>query len=142
LGIDKKFGADGDDKQKINDLTIVEIMVGEKTNKTNKSYIFLLISLLAHFAFAYLTNVNFNSWLVLLILLLMGALYSNQKILDYRIRKGYYGATEYEAMEIIQFILEHAEDIDFTDGTGTKKLMPDPEIVLGDEYVHEGGVVA
>jgi hypothetical protein len=44
----------------------------------------------------------------------MVALFLNRKILDYRVRRGYYGATEYESREIIQFIVDHADDIDYT----------------------------
>jgi hypothetical protein len=52
---------------------------------------------------------------------------TNQYILTYRIRHGYYGTTEYESREIINLILKHSNKSDFTDGNGLKELFPEAE---------------
>jgi hypothetical protein len=41
--------------------------------------------------------------------------------IDYRIKKGFYGNNEYEARQIIEFILNNSDHIDFTDGKGGMK---------------------
>jgi len=43
-------------------------------------------------------------------------------LLNYRVAKGLYGTNEYEAREIVHFVLEHAEDVDFSAGLGAHDL--------------------
>ena len=47
----------------------------------------------------------------------------NQKILTYRIHKGIYGTNEYEAREIITYILSNSDKEDFSDGDASKRLL-------------------
>lgn len=42
--------------------------------------------------------------------------------LNYRVANGLYGTNEYEAREIIRFVLENADDIDFSGGLGARDL--------------------
>ena len=55
----------------------------------------------------------------------IGLLYLNQKTLEHRIREGVYGSHDYEAREIIQFVLDRANKADFFDGGKVKHLLPD-----------------
>jgi hypothetical protein len=105
-----------------------------------KSYIYFTLAIGAHLLFVVFFKTNINYWLILLIILLAGSLFTSRQLLRYRIRKGYYGTNEDEAREIIQFILEHAEDTDFSSGDGPKKIMPDPEIELQEDFVPAGGL--
>lgn len=133
----------GNSVQKNNDnKTIIGIMVDNRIKSTTKSYILLFLSLVVQLGFSYFTKEQINGWLITIVVFLLAILFINQKMLEYRVKKGYYGATEYEAREIIEFILNHADKTDFTDNDGLKKLMPDPEIELQRESIPEGGVTA
>jgi len=125
---------------KVNDTTIIDMMLEKKAKTDAKSYLYFTLAIVAHLLFVIFFKTNTNYWLMFLVVLLAGSLFANRQLLRYRIRKGYYGTSEDEAREIIQFILEHAEDTDFTDGDGTKKLMPDPETELREEFVPVGGL--
>lgn len=47
-------------------------------------------------------------------------------LLRYRVEKGYFGLNPYEARQLIKFLRDNADDIDFTDGDGglRKPLLP------------------
>jgi hypothetical protein len=49
-------------------------------------------------------------------------LFINNSILEYRINKGYYGSTDYETREIINFILTLPSNTDFRNGAAFKNL--------------------
>ena len=71
-----------------------------------------------------------------IILIFIGALTLNQKVLDYRIKKGFYGTTAYEVKEIVEFVSEHSDKSDFTDSGQTKKLAPDSEEMPREVILH------
>jgi hypothetical protein len=59
-----------------------------------------------------------------LLLCFMGlAILARGWLVQYRVRKGFYGRTEAEAREILQFVLDHTKDTDFTDGGKPKKVI-------------------
>lgn len=55
-------------------------------------------------------------------------LFSYKFVFDFRIQNGFYGNNEREAREIIQFILDEAEDSDFTDNGKLKKIISDDDL--------------
>lgn len=54
-------------------------------------------------------------------------LWSDQLILAYRIRHGYYATNQHEAREFLRFLIAHIDKTDFSDGNGMKKIFPTPE---------------
>jgi hypothetical protein len=124
----------------VKDITIVGMMLDKYSASDAKSYVCLLLSVVAYSIFVLLSKSTINYGVVLFVVVLAGILYTNRELLVYRIRKGYYGTTEEEARDIIEFILDHSDDTDFTDGSGIKKLMPDPEVELQEEFVPVGGL--
>lgn len=122
--------------------SIVELMVDNKGKKVQKAYMVFTITLLAQLGFAYFTKSGINNWFMFFTLFLAGIIYLNQVILDYRIKKGFYGTNDYEAREIIEFIFTNAEYSDFSSGGGAKKIFPEPEKETQENIIPEGGVVA
>ena len=57
----------------------------------------------------------------------MFAIHADHKLIEHRIRNGWYGKNEFESREIIEFILSHANKDDFNDSGGLKKIIPTPE---------------
>jgi hypothetical protein len=49
-------------------------------------------------------------------------------ILAYRIQKGLFGTNRTEARALIEFIIKHSEDIDFTDSNGKLRRVLLPEV--------------
>ena len=58
--------------------------------------------------------------------LLMVLIVLKEGVLEFRIKNGLFGSNAYEARPMINFLLENAVDIDFTDGSGKPKraLLP------------------
>ncbi|NOK71580.1 MAG: hypothetical protein GFH25_541324n23 [Chloroflexi bacterium AL-N10] len=84
------------------------------------SFIFSSNLLLAALLICLLFNLHIAIQMICSILIL---LYTIQMTLfNYRLLKGFYGTTEYEAREIIGFIINNSENIDFTDGEKKEKL--------------------
>lgn len=51
----------------------------------------------------------------------------------WRLKRGLYGTTEYEARQVVRFILANAEDIDFSGGLGTRDMaVNDESLVLAE----------
>jgi hypothetical protein len=57
----------------------------------------------------------------------LGLLVLKEAVVEYRIRNGLFGTTRSEARELIDFIVENSDDIDFTDSNGNlrKALLPE-----------------
>ncbi|WP_190287978.1 hypothetical protein, partial [Marichromatium sp. AB31] len=127
------------DRTALDRSTIVGMLVGNKIKQDTKSYIYLLIALLIHLSMSVFSVVNINVYLITGLIFLIGALSINQKITEYRIRKGYYGGTPYEAREIIRYIEDHSNKNDFTDGDGKKKLFQNAEESTKKEVIVYGG---
>ena len=69
---------------------------------------------------------SLSVWTGLVFGLLILAVLLNKYSLEYRLRNGFYGTTEYEARELIELILKHADKSDFSDGSGLKELVAEP----------------
>jgi len=64
----------------------------------------------------------------IILLVLIGLLASKEMILAYRIQKGLFGTNRTEARALIEFIIKHSEDIDFTDSNGKLRRVLLPEV--------------
>lgn len=54
-------------------------------------------------------------------LALLGIFYLKEWVLKYRVTHGFYGSNAAEARDLVQFIIEHGDDLDFTDGNGLRR---------------------
>ncbi|WP_318506777.1 hypothetical protein [Photobacterium leiognathi] len=115
-----------EDKSSINKNTVIGMLVGNKMKQDTKSYLFIIGALLLHVSFSLFGVVSLNYWLMSFLLFMFSGLTLNQKVLEYRIRNGFYGTNEYEAREIISFIDQNADDNDFGNG-GDKKLFQETD---------------
>jgi hypothetical protein len=107
--------------------TIVGVMLQEKLKKSMKSQIILIICFALNLILFALSVVNFSYILFILVSVMILAIHVDQKLIDHRIRKGWYGKSEFEAKEIINFIVSHANKDDFNDSGGLKQVIPLPE---------------
>lgn len=112
-------------KRKTN--TIVGMMLEEKLTKSKKNNSLITIALLAYIGCSSFNLTPLNPFAIIVPLVLLTAFYLDQYLIIYRVRKGWYGRNEYEAREIISYIVAHANKDDFNDDGGLKKLMDEPE---------------
>ncbi|MFA6899068.1 MAG: hypothetical protein WC256_02540 [Desulfurivibrionaceae bacterium] len=126
------------DKKSIDRNTIVGIMLGKKIDKYTKSFTCLFSGLGVHLLLVVLKMQQLSLPMVGILFLFIGALSLNQKMLEYRIKRGYYGTNGYEVKEIVQFIQSHSDKSDFIDKNGIKKLLPAPEEKIETELVVYG----
>jgi hypothetical protein len=128
-------------KQKIilkvyKNLSIVGIMLKKRKKDVYRNIIIIYSGLIIYLLYSHITeeiNYGISSSFILISCLLM--LYEN--ILNYRIKKGYYGNNEREAREIISFILDNYIEIDFKDGGKRKNIfsIDDLEKVIDHEWI-------
>lgn len=106
------------------DLSVLQMIDIKKSEDANKAIILLSLSVLL-FVFADFFVYIEDRFLVLSLIAALGMIVLCQRwIENYRIRKGYYGTKEWEAREIIRFIIDNFDDIDFTED-GSKTLFPE-----------------
>lgn len=130
-------------QKKKNAKTVVGLMLGEKAERSSKSQLSLLIALCISFAFSYYLDTSINSITILVISILFLGIQIDQKLIEYRVKNGWYGKNEFETREIIKFIISHANKDDFNDSGGLKKLIPEPELNKNEDVkVVSGGVIA
>lgn len=121
---DSKDPAERHNKSK----TIVGVMLQDKLRKSTKSQLILITCLALNFILSSLSLVNFSYVLLSLVSILMLCIHLDQKLIDYRVRNGWYGKNEFEAKEIINFIISHSNKDDFNDSGGLKRVIPLPEV--------------
>jgi len=107
--------------------TIVGVMLQEKLKNAMKSQIILITCFALNLILSALSVVNFSYILCIFISVMILAIHVDQKLIDHRVRKGWYGKNEFEAKEIINFIVSHANKDDFNDSGGLKRVIPLPE---------------
>ncbi|WP_157969809.1 hypothetical protein [Pseudomonas huaxiensis] len=114
------------DEKKAN--TIVGLMLNEKIEKTFAIQILLTIAIAADFAFNLLAYSNFDGTVLIIASVIWISTLIDHKLIEYRIRNGWYGKNEFEACEIIRFALKHTDKNDFNDEGGLKRIIPLPDI--------------
>lgn len=108
--------------------TVIGLFVKEKVQKYFRAYFKLFYSFLFILICYLLSGKDLNIFVLGLPVLFFILLLLNQKILEYRLRKRYTGKNEYEAREIIKFILAHSNKSDFMQGGKMKELFPQEEM--------------
>lgn len=110
--------------------TIVGVMLLEKAKKGAIQQLIIILCVLFYTLIAWLTESDINPLVLLFLFLLLLAIFLDQKLMELRIRKGWYGSNEFETRELIEFISLHSNMDDFSDGNGAKRIIPNPEIDL------------
>lgn len=107
------------------EFTIVNILVKKEAKKESYSYFILFSTLIFYISSMFILSIEISETVIFILLILILALFIKQKILEYRIKNGYYGTNQYEAREIIDFILENSDDFD--NFNGYKRIFPEIE---------------
>jgi hypothetical protein len=115
------------DRSKKKSNTIVGLMLAERSKKYLSTTYLLLLSLAIQTIFTLVGITTMNWFIFWLILFSICALHFDQYLIAHRVRRGWYGRNEYEAREIISFVMSHADKNDFNNSGGLKKLMDTPE---------------
>lgn len=105
-------------------LTIAEMLFTTKAKQSLIAYTFVAVAVFVHIGLSSLTSQSTSNGLLLFLAIFFALIHINQKILEFRIEKGFYGKNEYEAREMVSFLLNHSSKTDFSDGDGLKKLFP------------------
>lgn len=108
--------------------TIVGLLLMEKMKKSSSIILILLLSIFTDLGFQQFSDYNSHGYVTLIAAFLWSAIIIEHKIIELRIRKGWYGKNEFEAREIINFALAHANKDDFNDQGGLKRIVPLPDI--------------
>jgi len=114
--------------------------------KSAKGNIILILLLTIPFLQSFIHNLLFDieiniSYLILPVFLI-SLLELKIYLMNYRIKKGYWGTNEHEAREVIYFILKNSEKIDFTDDDGKpKKLVNLKDLKEEPAFVDDPGVI-
>lgn len=113
-----------DDSSSIDQNSVIGMLVGDKIKRDTKSYIYIVSAFILAIALPLVLNYEINMWLLSFVLFLFSSLVLNQKTMEYRISKGFYGNNQYEAREIIGYIDSQSLDDDFT-GFNKKRIFPE-----------------
>ena len=110
-------------------LSIVGIFANKLETKNIYTAYVLLITTAAYSILGILwEKFELNIYFMLGGLIYASLLYLNTFLVKFRIKKGFYGGNEFEAREIINFIEENSENIDFGDGDSPKKLFNEEDL--------------
>lgn len=121
----KESEGESDEKRKSN--TIVGVMLLERLKKSTKLQFILVLCLILNVLISLIPAIEFSYFLLALVSVMLLSIHADQQLIRYRIRKGWYGTNEFEAKEIINFIISHSNKDDFNDSGGLKRVIPLPE---------------
>ncbi|MBD3337870.1 MAG: hypothetical protein GF353_02100 [Candidatus Lokiarchaeota archaeon] len=122
-------------KKHFKSLSIAGIMLNKRAK--NDYYAILIVFgciLLYMSAIAYF-NVRINYYLIGILVFLIAMLLIDILIFVYRLRNGLFPNNEYEAREIVEFILSETENIDFTDGEKMKSIISSADLKEYEAYL-------
>lgn len=111
-------------KEDLKKNSILEIILEDKIKNYSKAYNLSFFSIIASCIFYNYLDVGFISIIFFVFLTLMT--FINQKCLEYRIFKGYYGNNASEVKEFIKYINMHSDKNDFNGSNGLKDIFPKP----------------
>jgi hypothetical protein len=115
-----------DDQQKFN-ITVAGLLLGSKSAETSFAFISYILIIILYLALCSAFSLKLNIPLLVVLLICILLVQIRQSLLKFRIERGYYGLNDYEAREMIEFLLNHSEKADFSDGDGMKILFPKPK---------------
>ena len=107
-------------KDELKKNSVLEIILNEKIKNyytSYKIYIFSILTSILFYKFIGIIGVYVFSLLFLMTFI-------NQKCLEYRIFKGYYGNNPSEVAEFVKFIDSHSDKNDFNGSNGLKDIYP------------------
>jgi hypothetical protein len=123
--------------------TVVGLMLSEKMRKSSRAQLFLFLALIVNVAGSLVLDNSVSVFVMVFVSILLFCIQIDHKLIEYRVNKGWYGKNEFETLEIIEFIIAHAEKNDFNDSGGLKRVIPQPTIVKVDKPLTSGsGVTA
>ena len=113
----------------INRAAITELFIDSKYKKANKlsgiCIVFVSIFILLNTLF----DVNHKAYKIYFLISPILLYFAQIKVIEYRVRKGYYASNLYEARELIEFIEGNSDSFDDHDGNGTtRKVFNDVEL--------------
>ncbi|MDJ0578823.1 hypothetical protein [Crocosphaera sp.] len=116
-------------KEKSRKISVVQIFKNNLKDRNINAILILLIAITIYSVLGILWNqFEINIYFILGGLIYASLLYLNTLLVNFRIKKGFYGGNEFEAREMINFIEENSENIDFTDGNSPKKLFNEEDL--------------
>ncbi|MBE4467420.1 hypothetical protein HJ014_22615 [Vibrio parahaemolyticus] len=116
-------------------------MLLEKAKKGTVQQAILISSIAVYVSSVWFMNSDINQFVLLFLAFLLLAVFVDQKLMEFRVRKGWYGSNEVETRELIEFITLHSDKDDFNDGSGAKRIISNPEIDLATECEASKGKV-
>ncbi|MBE3705193.1 hypothetical protein HJ207_21905 [Vibrio parahaemolyticus] len=137
----KRIADSGEDAKDNKKNTIVGVMLLEKAKKGTVQQAILISSIAVYVSSVWFMNSDINQFVLLFLAFLLLAVFVDQKLMEFRVRKGWYGSNEFETRELIEFITLHSDKDDFNDGSGAKRIIPNPEIDLATECEASKGKV-
>ncbi|WP_151800191.1 hypothetical protein [Acinetobacter nosocomialis] len=103
-----------------------------------KNYLTKIILILCGLTLG-LLNIYYSEWhllkLSIICIVAWGLIVLKEDIVEFRIRKGWFGTNKYEAKALIDFLINNSDDIDFTDGNGKLKRTLFPDTTTSPEAV-------
>jgi hypothetical protein len=115
-------------KEKYPNLSIVGIMSLKRKKRNFLAITFLVLALMIYCLLPYLFGYSINNMAVMIMSAGILLVTLKEQIVSYRVKKGIFGQNESEAREIIRFILNNSDNIDFADGRKSEKLISESEI--------------
>lgn len=119
-------------KGKYKNLSIVGVYLNRYQDFYDSSKAILLVSICTHIIIVQSTPIPFRIDFLIVPIVFLVSITLQKFIVSYRIKKGFYLNNEAEAREMIKFIRDNSDDIDFNDGSREILSKSDlEEIVLG-----------
>lgn len=109
-------------------LSVVGIMRLRNESQSNLALLIISSLMLIYTFLPYVFNVTLEWEVVLIAGVVLLLILVNKTLLNYRVGAGFYGGSEREAREIIQFIRDESSNIDFKDGGGSKQIISEQDL--------------
>lgn len=105
----------------------------KKENYKTKIYLVFsaVILVLLNYYYPHWDLLNFS----IICIVVLGLIIIKESIVEFRIRKGWFGTNKIEAKALIDFLINNSDDIDFTDGNGKLKRTLFPECTRTQDVV-------
>ena len=112
--------------------TAIAALLNERRSALSVASVVLVLALGVYLAIGFFTGTPPSTVIISLLAAAVVLINAAAISLNYRVSHGLYGTNEYEAREIIQFVLAHAEEIDLSGGLGATDwdLSPETERIL------------
>jgi ABC-type cobalt transport system substrate-binding protein len=115
-------------RKKYPGLSVVGILALKRERNSNYAISAICIGLMIYLLCSSFAEITTNRAVILILMICVLLIFTREKLISYRVSKGYFGQNESEAREIIKFIINNSENIDFTDGGKRKSLFNKADI--------------